>query len=167
MLNTFSNQRSFPVPSSEGKVDHNSSQISTAQVREDNESRAANIFTSRLEKKIVNATKTPSTVRSFSFSFIYLPNVFFSFSILIKSTKLGLRTYLKLAARLGFEPRNVPTPSRDALPDLGSEPRPRRATWLIFYTWLGWKDSNLRMEDSESSALPLGYTPSNCKKSCI
>ena len=25
--------------------------------------------------------------------------------------------------------------------------------------WLGWKDSNLRMLESESSALPLGYTP--------
>ena len=25
--------------------------------------------------------------------------------------------------------------------------------------WLGWQDSNLRMPESESSALPLGYTP--------
>lgn len=26
-------------------------------------------------------------------------------------------------------------------------------------TWLGYKDSNLGMAESESAALPLGYTP--------
>ena len=26
--------------------------------------------------------------------------------------------------------------------------------------WLGWQDSNLRMAESKSAALPLGYTPS-------
>ena len=25
--------------------------------------------------------------------------------------------------------------------------------------WLGWQDSNLRMRESKSRALPLGYTP--------
>ena len=30
---------------------------------------------------------------------------------------------------------------------------------LLKKIWLGWQDSNLRMPESESSALPLGYTP--------
>src|SRR5210317_691096 len=28
--------------------------------------------------------------------------------------------------------------------------------------WLGWQDSNLRMSESKSDALPLGDTPINC-----
>jgi hypothetical protein len=31
--------------------------------------------------------------------------------------------------------------------------------YSIKFNWLGWKDSNLRVPESESSALPLGYTP--------
>ena len=30
----------------------------------------------------------------------------------------------------------------------------------IFHTWLGWRDSNPRMLVPETSALPLGDTPS-------
>ena len=35
------------------------------------------------------------------------------------------------------------------------KPIPLRAAWL----WLGWLDSNQRMRESKSRALPLGYTP--------
>ena len=28
--------------------------------------------------------------------------------------------------------------------------------------WLGWQDSNLRMSESKSDALPLGYSPKWC-----
>lgn len=31
------------------------------------------------------------------------------------------------------------------------------------FKWLGWKDSNFRMLESESRALPLGDTPINEK----
>lgn len=31
--------------------------------------------------------------------------------------------------------------------------------------WLGWEDSNLRMAESKSAALPLGYTPRFVKAS--
>ena len=30
---------------------------------------------------------------------------------------------------------------------------------LLQKKWLGWEDSNLRVQDPESRALPLGYTP--------
>ena len=32
-------------------------------------------------------------------------------------------------------------------------------TTLILINWLGWQDLNLRMRESKSRALPLGYTP--------
>ena len=35
---------------------------------------------------------------------------------------------------------------------------PKRA----FQMWLGYEDSNLGMPESESGALPLGDTPTNC-----
>ena len=33
-------------------------------------------------------------------------------------------------------------------------------------TWLGWQDSNLRMRESKSRALPLGYTPMHAPVHC-
>ena len=32
--------------------------------------------------------------------------------------------------------------------------------------WLGYEDSNLGMPESESGALPLGDTPTNCLRRC-
>ena len=34
-----------------------------------------------------------------------------------------------------------------------------RTGWNGEYVWLGWEDSNLRVAESKSAALPLGYTP--------
>jgi hypothetical protein len=33
--------------------------------------------------------------------------------------------------------------------------------------WLGWLDSNQRMVESKSTALPLGYSPSTDKQNYI
>ena len=33
-----------------------------------------------------------------------------------------------------------------------------------FFSWQGWQDLNLRMLESKSSALPLGYTPTKLKE---
>lgn len=38
------------------------------------------------------------------------------------------------------------------------EQRKKIPKWYLF-KWLGWQDLNLRMKESKSFALPLGYTP--------
>ena len=35
------------------------------------------------------------------------------------------------------------------------------STELMRHKWLAWQGSNLRVEESKSSALPLGYRPNN------
>src|ERR1019366_1995276 len=45
-------------------------------------------------------------------------------------------------------------------PDLPASPRPRPKVWNPGNAWLGREDSNLRMAESKSAALPLGDAPS-------
>ena len=37
--------------------------------------------------------------------------------------------------------------------------KPETRDMQLAPTWLGWLDSNQRMRESKSRALPLGYTP--------
>lgn len=37
----------------------------------------------------------------------------------------------------------------------------------IAFFWLGWRDLNSRMTESESVALPLGDTPININQACL
>ena len=81
-------------------------------------------------------------------------------------------------ARAGLRPG--PRPSGRQTPPLSKTKKPGRLRGLKFINlcalrvmqtikikacliygkhWLGWKGSNLRMSESKSDALPLGYTP--------
>ena len=46
----------------------------------------------------------------------------------------------------------------------GKTPITKKPTEVGFFAfkWLGYEDSNLGMPESESGALPLGDTPTNC-----